>query len=215
MRSFIESVVALIALVILSPLLLIVSLAIALGSPGSPFYLAPRIGKGGKPFRMLKFRTMIRGAASRGPSITGRNDPRITRLGAILRMTKLDELPQFFNVLTGDMSLVGPRPEAPDMVALYTAEQRSVLSVKPGITGPSQLASGEESESIPENVKADEYYARHIMESKLQFDLDYIDQRSVLNDMRILFKTALYILQCCGRRIAMAVSFQRSNIRNT
>lgn len=214
MRSFIESFIALVALVILSPLLLIVSLAIALGSPGSPFYLAPRIGKGGKPFRMLKFRTMIPGAASHGPAITGRNDPRITRLGAILRNTKLDELPQFFNVLTGDMSLVGPRPEAPEMVALYTPEQRAVLAVKPGITGPSQLASGEESESIPENVKADEYYVRHIMDSKLQFDIDYIGQRSVLNDLRILFKTALYVSQCCGRRIAMVVSFQRSNIRN-
>lgn len=214
MRSFIESVVALLGLVIVSPLLLFISLAVALDSRGSPFYLAPRIGKGGKPFRMLKFRTMILGAASHGPSITGRNDPRITRVGEILRKTKLDELPQFVNVLTGEMSLVGPRPESPDIVALYTGEQRAILAVKPGITGPSQLASGEESESIPEDVKADEYYLRHLMQSKLQSDLDYLDRRSGLQDVRILVKTAIYVSRCCVRRIALVFRYPLNNIKN-
>jgi lipopolysaccharide/colanic/teichoic acid biosynthesis glycosyltransferase len=202
MRVFIEACLALIVLVLLAPVLTLIGLAIVLDSPGSPFYLAPRSGKGGKPFRMLKFRTMVTGAASNGPPITGRKDPRITRVGKFLRVTKLDEVPQFVNVLLGDMSLVGPRPEAPEMVAQYTPEQRLVLAVKPGITGASQLASREESDSIPEKVKADEYYLEHIMERKIQSDIDYLKQRSVGRDVQILAATAGYVLRSFGRQIA-------------
>jgi lipopolysaccharide/colanic/teichoic acid biosynthesis glycosyltransferase len=202
MRTFIESTVAIIVLLLLSPLLLFVCLAIVLDSPGSPFYFALRIGRGGKPFKMVKFRSMIPGAAKRGPSITGRNDPRITRIGTILRLTKLDELPQFFNVVTGSMSMVGPRPESPDVVARYSEKHRAILDVKPGITGPSQLASGEESENIPESTNADEYYALHIMEPKLQSDIAYFGKRNMFSDLQILLKTVVYVLQSCGRGIA-------------
>jgi lipopolysaccharide/colanic/teichoic acid biosynthesis glycosyltransferase len=202
MRVFIETCVAVVVLVLLIPVLSLIGLAIVLDSPGSPFYFAPRVGKGGKPFRMLKFRTMVTGAARIGPPITGRRDPRITRVGQFLRVTKLDELPQFVNVMLGDMSLVGPRPEAPDLVALYTPEQRAVLAVRPGITGASQLASREESDSIPENVKADEYYLRHIMQGKVQSDIDYIRRRSLRMDLQILAETAMYVLRNFGRRVA-------------
>src|SRR5258706_15249279 len=155
MRTLLDTLLSVAALALLSPLLAAIALVIIIDSPGNPFYLAVRIGKAGRPFRMLKFRTMIKGAAQLGPPITGRNDPRMTRIGRFLRSTKFDELPQFINVILGDMSLVGPRPEALEIVALYTKEQRSVLAVKPGVTGTVQLAAGEESETIPEATKAD------------------------------------------------------------
>ena len=119
MRRIVDIVVASVALAVLSPLLAAIMLAVFISSPGNPFYGGRRAGKDGRNFRMWKFRTMVHGAAKMGP-ITGKNDPRVTPLGRLLRKTKLDELPQFFNLLLGDMTLVGPRPESPEIVALYT-----------------------------------------------------------------------------------------------
>lgn len=202
MRTAIDSFVALLALILLSPLLVIVCVAVVVDSPGNPLYLGWRVGRGGKPFRMFKFRTMVARPAEAGSPITGRNDPRITRVGQFLRATKLDELPQFINVLWGDMSLVGPRPEAPEMVALYTAEQRRILAVKPGITGKVQLESGNEADSIPENVNADEYYVRHLLDRKLRSDMEYLSNRSALTDAAIVLSTTVYILRVFARRLA-------------
>ena len=199
MRRLVDIIAAAIALVVLSPVLAIVALAVALDSPGSPFYRGWRAGKEGRNFRMWKFRTMVSGAAKAGP-ITGRNDRRVTRIGRLLRKTKLDELPQFINVLTGDMTLVGPRPESPDIVALYTPSQRAVLAVKPGVTGRVQLDSGEESETIPEGADPHEYYLEHLMERKLGADLDYLRVRTPLTDARIVFETAAYVLLCLAGR---------------
>jgi len=148
---------------------------------------------------MWKFRTMITGADCAG-LITGRNDARITRVGRVLRSTKLDELPQFLNVLFRDMTLVGPRPESPEIVALYTPEQRAVLTVKPGVTGRVQLEAGEESESIPEGVQPQQYYLKHLMRPKLRMDLDYLKVRTPLSDARILGETAAYVLRCLAGR---------------
>jgi lipopolysaccharide/colanic/teichoic acid biosynthesis glycosyltransferase len=198
---------ALLALVVLSPLLLIIGLAVMLDSPGSPFHRARRVGQGGRIFRMWKFRSMVMNAANLGPTITGANDPRITRVGRFLRVTKLDELPQFLNVVLGDMSLVGPRPEAPEIVAMYTPEQRAVLSVKPGVTGKVQLESREESDSIPEDAKADEYYVRHMLDRKFRTDMEYLKNRSVRGDVSILLSTALYVL-----RVAMSLNHSRKPI---
>jgi lipopolysaccharide/colanic/teichoic acid biosynthesis glycosyltransferase len=198
MRRIIDIVVSLVALALLSPLLLAVAIAVVLDSPGKPIYLAARVGRHGRQFRMWKFRTMIAGAAAMG-SITGRNDPRVTRLGRLLRKTKVDELPQFINVLLGDMTLVGPRPETPDMVALYTPSQRAVLAVKPGITGRVQLDVGDESESIPEGVRADEYYVHHLLDQKIWLDLEYLKRRTPLGDIRILLNTAVFVLRCLAR----------------
>src|SRR5262245_41356187 len=145
----VDVVVALVVLVLLAPLLLLIAAAVAIDSGGSPFYRGWRAGKSGAHFRIWKFRTMVPDAEVIGPPITGHNDPRITPLGRFLRKTKLDELPQFVNVLIGDMTLVGPRPEAPEIVALYSEQQRAVLFVKPGVTGPGQLSSSAESEIIP------------------------------------------------------------------
>jgi lipopolysaccharide/colanic/teichoic acid biosynthesis glycosyltransferase len=148
---------------------------------------------------MFKFRTMRRDADRIGPAITAGNDRRITRLGRFLRKTKLDELPQFINVLLGDMTLVGPRPETPEIVAMYSEEQRRVLSVKPGITGRVQIESGEESESIPEDAKAQEYYVEHLMDRKLRSDLEYLRRRTTFSDARIVFETAAYVFRACVR----------------
>src|SRR5262249_43050665 len=139
MRRMLDITVAAIALLLVSPLLVLIGLSIVLSSPGSPFYLANRVGKDGRVFRMWKFRTMKLGASKMGPPITAKRDPRVIAVGHFLRRSKLDELPQFFNVLLGDMSLVGPRPEAPEVVAHYTAEQRQVLQAKPGMTGKVQI----------------------------------------------------------------------------
>jgi lipopolysaccharide/colanic/teichoic acid biosynthesis glycosyltransferase len=197
MRRIIDIFFALLVLTITSPLLILVAVAVMIDSPGNPFYRAARIGRDKRFFRMWKFRTMVNGA-SKGGSITGKNDPRITRLGAMLRRSKIDELPQFFNVLVGDMTLVGPRPESPEFVALYTPRQEIVLTVKPGVTGTVQLESGEESDSIPENVSYHEYYIQHLMDTKLQKDLNYIEVRTTTSDTKIVLRTAAYMMQVLG-----------------
>jgi lipopolysaccharide/colanic/teichoic acid biosynthesis glycosyltransferase len=199
MRRFVDIIVASVALAALSPLLVAIMLAVFISSPGNPFYGGRRAGKDGRNFRMWKFRTMVDGAAKMGP-ITGKNDPRVTPLGRILRKTKLDELPQFVNLLVGDMTLVGPRPESPEIVALYTPSQRVVLAVKPGVTGKVQLDSGDESETIPEGVPAYEYYLTHLMDRKLRMDLDYLRGRTVFSDVKIVLATAGLIVRAVGRR---------------
>lgn len=209
MRRLIDISGSFLALLVTSPLLVAVAVAIAIDSPGNPFYLARRVGKDGAAFRMWKFRTMVPNAAQVGPAITGGRDPRITRLGHFLRRTKLDELPQFINVLTGDMSLVGPRPESPDIVARYTAEQHKVLSAKPGVTGKVQLESGEESDAIPANEDAEEFYIRHLMDRKLRADLEYLEHRTLASDVRILLNTAVYVMRAftgTGRQRSQEVS---------
>ena len=198
MRRIVDVLVAMVALIFLSPILLAIMLAVMIDSPGEPFYHASRIGKDGQPFKMWKFRTMINGAAAMG-SITGRNDSRVTRVGRLLRKTKLDELPQFINVLLGQMTLVGPRPESPDVVALYTSSQRAVLAVKPAITGRGQLAAGDEAQSIPEGVKADEYYVRYLLDQKIRLDLEYLKIRTPLSDARIVLDTAAVVLRSLVR----------------
>jgi lipopolysaccharide/colanic/teichoic acid biosynthesis glycosyltransferase len=203
MRQIIESLVALAALIVLSPLLITVALAIVIDSPGNPMYFAARVGQNGKIFRMCKFRTMVRNAARLGPPITGNRDPRITRFGGFLRKTKIDELPQLVNVLLGHMALVGPRPEAPEIVVLYADEQRRVLSVKPGVTGHGQLAqlmTGEEADSIPANVPAQEFYVAHLMPAKVRSDLEYIQNQTLLSDTRVLVRTVLLFLRLGRRR---------------
>ena len=136
-----------------------------------------------------------------GSSITGNRDPRITRVGQFLRTTKLDELPQFINVVLGDMSLVGPRPEAPEIVEKYTPDQRAILAVRPGITGKVQLESKEESDSIPVTANADEYYVQHMLDKKFQSDMEYLSNRTALRDASILFATGAYVLRVFVRRV--------------
>jgi lipopolysaccharide/colanic/teichoic acid biosynthesis glycosyltransferase len=190
MRRLADVCVAVVALTLLSPLLILTTLAILVGSPGNPLYGGWRIGKDGARFRMWKFRTMVTGADRLGSSITAPRDTRITRVGHFLRATKIDELPQFFNLLVGDLTLVGPRPEDPKIVELYTPEQRETLKVKPGITGPGQLHyTTDQADRIPEGVKPEEFYADHLLDEKLRIDLEYLKRRTAVSDCRVVLQT--------------------------
>lgn len=177
-----------IGLLLLLPALLAIGVAIKLDSAGPVFHAATRVGRGGRLFTLYKFRTMIQGAATLGPGITGARDPRVTRVGAFLRRSKLDELPQLWNVVRGEMRLVGPRPEDPRFVALYGPDQQLVLSVWPGITGPSQLAFYNEEELLamgePETL-----YVREILPRKLALDLAYASHHSFFDDLHIIGQT--------------------------
>ena len=193
-RRIIDIVLALMVLPLLAPLLILISLTIVFESPGNPFYGGCRAGKHGKPFRMWKFRTMVPGADRMGSAVTTRLDPRITRVGRFLRKTKLDEWPQFFNLLLGDLTLIGPRPEDPGIVQHYTAEQREVLRVKPGITGPTQIRyTTIEAEAIPDGKDAERFYLNHLLDCKLRLDLEYLKSRTLFSDCRVLLQTVSLI----------------------
>lgn len=186
-RAF-DFVVALGGLIVLAPILAVVAVLVKCSSRGPAFYLGDRIGRHGRPFKIFKFRSMVAHADRQGPDITHGGDPRITRVGALLRRTKLDELPQLWNVLRGEMSLVGPRPETPRYVALYTPEQRQVLAVRPGITGLTQLAYRNEEEYLsPDTWEQD--YVRVLMPQKLAMDLEYVQHRSFALDVQIVART--------------------------
>ncbi|MFO0569252.1 MAG: sugar transferase [Polyangiaceae bacterium] len=167
----------------------VIGLVIKLDSKGPVFYRGVRVGRGGRPFRLFKFRSMV--AAPGGPSSTSENDPRITRVGRVLRKYKLDELPQFINVLSGDMSLVGPRPEVQQFVDMYTDEEHQILTVRPGITDWSSIKFHNEGELIAASgiADADEAYAKLIRPEKLRLQLRYVRERSIFVDFRILLTT--------------------------
>lgn len=156
-------------------------------SRGGAFFLGPRVGKGGKLFRIIKFRTMTEGSYSKERAITVEGDPRVTRIGRFLRRTKMDELPQLWNVLRGDMSLVGPRPEDPRYVAVYNDTQRQVLCVRPGITSSTSIEFSNEEALLRE--KGFEAYETIIMPQKLAADLEYIRGRTFFLDLKIIFQT--------------------------
>jgi lipopolysaccharide/colanic/teichoic acid biosynthesis glycosyltransferase len=179
-------------LLILSPFLLLIALIIRLDSPGPALFRGRRVGLNGVGFKLLKFRTMVEGADKMGPGITTGDDQRITRVGRFLRRTKLDELPQLINILRGEMSLVGPRPEAPHYVALYTPEQRRVLRVRPGITSPASIHFRDEN-SLLSGPDWETHYIEEIIPAKLEIDLQYIQDANFWLDLRILFET-LYAL---------------------
>jgi lipopolysaccharide/colanic/teichoic acid biosynthesis glycosyltransferase len=187
--------IALSALVLLlcAPLLLTLAILVKLTSPGPALFRQQRVGRNGHPFRLLKFRSMRIGGG--GPSVTADGDNRITPIGRILRRTKLDELPQFLNVLRGEMSLVGPRPEVAEYVAHYTEEQREVLSVRPGITGPTQLAYRREEEMLKGKEDVVAFYLQEILPAKLAMDLAYVRRRTVWGDIGLLFQTALQMIR--------------------
>ncbi|PZT91815.1 MAG: hypothetical protein DI637_01410 [Citromicrobium sp.] len=192
---FLDIAVSVLALLVTLPLLLVAGLGIRLTSPGPVLYWAQRMGKDCKPFRMAKFRTMHVGADV-GAQISGRNDARVFRFGAILRLTKIDELPQFWNVLIGDMSLVGPRPEAVDIVrAHYSNWMMRTLEVRPGITSPGAIYYYTSGDRLIDDDNPEASYLAKVLAPKLAIDLAYIDRRNVLRDIGVLFRTAIAIIQ--------------------
>jgi len=181
--------ISLLGLIVLSPVMLIIAVVVKCSSPGPVLYCASRVGKDGRLFRLYKFRSMVSGAAGLGPRVTGSGDARVTAVGRFLRRTKLDELPQLFNTLVGDMSLVGPRPEDPGYVKSYSAEQLQVLRVRPGITSAATLLHRHE-ELMLTGPDWEETYRKEILPAKLRIELDYLSRRSLPGDMRILAQTA-------------------------
>ncbi|HEY6042506.1 MAG TPA: SDR family NAD(P)-dependent oxidoreductase, partial [Anaerolineae bacterium] len=191
-KRALDIVIALGALVVLSPLLLLIAAAVKLGSPGPVFFRGERVGRYGKLFRIYKFRSMLAQAPAMGPGITAIGDARITRLGRLLRESKLDELPQFINVLRGEMSLVGPRPEDPRWVEKYTEAQRAVLSVRPGLTSLASLRYRREEELLTGPDWALRY-ENVILPDKLALDLEYLATRSARTDLVILYQTLIAV----------------------
>lgn len=181
---------SLLGLLLLAPILTMVSLAIALDSGSPILFRQERVGRRGRPFRIHKFRTMIVGAARHGPPITVGDDKRITRVGTFLRRFKLDELPQLIDVLVGDMSVVGPRPELARYVAAYPAEAREiVLAVRPGITDFASIEFRNESELLGRATDPEKAYLELILPIKLQRSVDYCRNRTFLMDLHIIWKT--------------------------
>ncbi len=185
----VDILVSVVGLVLFAPVLILIALLIKLDSSGPVFFRQARVGRHGKSFRIFKYRTMVQGAYKMGSRLTTKRDPRVTRVGQILRWFKLDEVPQLINVLLGDMSLIGPRPEDPHFVAFYDPRQRRVLDVRPGMLGPSQILGRDEIESYPEGLKdTEQYYVDHILPEKLERDLEYVETASFAGDMSLLIR---------------------------
>jgi lipopolysaccharide/colanic/teichoic acid biosynthesis glycosyltransferase len=182
-------------LVLLCPLFLLIALVIWLDDRGPVFYRQVRVGRNGMPFRIWKFRTMTVNADRIGAALTVGRDPRITRIGHWLRASKLDELPQLFNVLTGEMSLVGPRPEVPDYVAHYTTEQQPVLVLIPGITDPASITYRDESEVLGAAEDPQRLYLQEIMPAKIRLNLDYAERANVFTDFTVILHTFARIVR--------------------
>ncbi len=188
MKRLFDFSAALLGLILLSPLLIAAAIAVRLDSPGPSFFRQERVGRGGPPFRILKFRTMTEGGS--GPQITVGADRRITRVGAFLRRTKLDELPQLLNVVRGDMSLVGPRPEVPRYVACYSErDRRIVLSVRPGITDLASIRFHDESAVLAREADPERAYVEKILPRKLRLYRHYVRRQSLGYDLAIILKT--------------------------
>lgn len=181
-----------VGLILLSPLLFVIVLWVSLETPGGVFYRQTRVGKHGQHFRLFKFRSMFIGSDTAGLLTVGR-DHRITSSGFLLRRYKLDEVPQLLNVLRGEMSLVGPRPEVPKYVSLYTEEQRHVLSVKPGLTDWASLKYFDENRLLAESDEPELTYIHKVMPDKLALNLDYINRRTIWQDLRIICLTVIRI----------------------
>ena len=196
MKRAFDFLVALIGLIVSSPVVAAAAVAVKLDSPGPAFFSGPRAGLDGTVFQIHKLRSMRVGADASGPAVTAGDDPRVTRVGRFLRRWKLDELPQLLNVLKGEMSLVGPRPEDPRYVERYTPEQRRLLSVRPGVTGPSALSFLDEEEML-RGGQSEDRYLYDVMPRKLELELRYLDHATLATDIGILLRTAGAVL---GRR---------------
>jgi lipopolysaccharide/colanic/teichoic acid biosynthesis glycosyltransferase len=194
MKRLLDIVLVLTALVLLLPVLVIIAVVVLLDSKGPVLYKQERIGKNGKPFCLYKFRTMKVHSDKQGLLTVGEHDPRITHIGYFLRKSKLDELPQLWNVLVGDMSIVGPRPEVKKYVELYDDRQRKVLAVKPGLTDPASLEYIDENRILESFDHPEEAYVKIIMPRKLDLNLEYLERRNFFSDLFIMVRTLMRIM---------------------
>lgn len=194
MIRFFDFLFSLVGLTIISPIILLLSIAIKIESKGPIFFKQIRIGLNGKPFKLYKFRSMYENSERKGQITIGSNDIRITRVGRFIRKYKFDEFPQFFNVLKGDMSLVGPRPEVPKYVERYSDYQKRVLSVKPGITDFASIYFSNENDLLAKSNNPEEYYVKFLIPQKIRLNMIYIRNKSVFVYFKIIFTTIHKIL---------------------
>ncbi len=193
-RRLVDVVVGFVALIVLSPVFAVLSIAVFLGSRRPIFYGGIRVGREGRHFRMWKFRTMVANADRLG-SVSGPDDQRVTRVGRILRKSKLDEIPQFLNLLAGDLTLVGPRPEVPEMIECYTESQRAVLQFTPGITAPGEIYFTRVQEpSIPADVDPERYFLERLLDPKLAIDIQYFSRQTWRSDLGVIRDTVSLML---------------------
>ena len=195
MKRLFDIIFALVMLLLFSPLFVVLACWVSIDSRGGVFFGQERVGLNGKPFKLWKFRTMKPHSEKGGQLTVGASDSRITRAGYYLRKFKVDELPQLWNVVLGDMSVVGPRPEVPRYVALYSPEQRRVLSIRPGITDYASLRYFEESDILAKSANPQETYIQEIMPTKLALNLEYVHKHSFAGDLAIILKTGWRILK--------------------
>ena len=195
MKRLFDCVVSFLILICFLPFGILIAIAIAVESRGGVFYRQERIGQFGKPFRLWKFRTMRRNADQLGKLTVGMRDPRITRVGLFIRKVKLDEFPQFLNVLSGEMSIVGPRPEVQEYVDEYTAEQRQVLEVKPGITDYASLEYYNENELLGKSDNPRKTYIEEVMPAKIELNKKYITNPTIRHDLKIMWMTFVKMIR--------------------
>ena len=191
MKRLFDLVFSFLGLVLLFPILFFIGIAVKLDSKGAAFFKQTRVGKNNKDFKIYKFRTMYNNADKEGLLTIGNNDHRITKIGYYLRKYKIDEWPQLINVLIGNMSFVGPRPELKSYVNHYNAAQKQVLNYKPGITDLASIKYRNESELLAQQTNPEDFYIKNILPDKIKINLTYIKQRSLLKDIKIIFKTIL------------------------
>lgn len=192
-KRAVDILLSVLALAALAPLFVCIALAVKLGDFGPIFFRQVRIGLRGRPFHILKFRTMTTKQTGSQLAITAQGDPRITPIGKHLRRLKFDELPQLINVLRGEMSLVGPRPEVPKYVELYTHDQRRVLNLKPGITDEASLAFRDEEAMLAAAPDPERYYIEHCIPTKIALNLAYAERATPLTDLRLLGRTISHL----------------------
>ena len=195
LKRLFDIISSIIGLSLLMPFLIILSIAIIMESRGGVFYLQTRVGKNNKDFKLYKFRSMAVGSDKKGLLTVGANDSRITKVGLIIRKYKLDEFAQLINVLIGNMSLVGPRPEVRKYVDMYNDEQKKVLEVKPGITDYASLEYFDENEVLAKSDNPEQTYINEVMPHKLELNMKYIDNNNLLIDIGLIFKTVFKILR--------------------
>ena len=195
MIRFFDFILSLVGLVVLAPIFIVLAIWIKIDSKGPVFYKQVRVGQNGIDFGLFKFRSMVVDADKKGLITVGGRDPRITRSGYFIRKYKLDELPQLINVLVGDMSLVGPRPEVKKYVELYTDEQQKVLSVKPGITDYASIEYMDENEILGKSSDPEKTYIEEIMPEKIKYNMKYINNKNLFEYFKIILLTVLKIVR--------------------
>ena len=197
-KRVLDILISFLLIILFSPLILVLMICVAADSKGPVFFLQERVGRYGKPFRIIKFRTMVQNAEALGAQVTGGEDPRITRMGRRLRSLRLDEIPQLFNIFAGQMSFVGTRPEVPRYVAAYDDRMRTTLLLPPGLTSMTSIRFRNESELLENAENPDEVYIREILPEKMKYNVEYLEKAGPFYDLSVMWRTVTHVFFKCG-----------------